>query len=86
MENLVLELVGASGFLMILVAFAMNAVGRMERSGYPYGLLNVVGSVILAYYAFVNEVMVFVALEVVWAAVGIWVLAQRTRRPAWPGD
>jgi hypothetical protein len=74
---MILEAIGATGFLMILIAFALNAVGRMEHAGYAYGLLNVVGSIILAYYAFENKVMVFVVLEVVWATVALWVLAHR---------
>jgi hypothetical protein len=77
MEKMILELVGVAGFLMILIAFTFNAMGRMQRSGYPYGLLNAVGSVILGYYAYANQVIVFVALEAVWAAVAFWVLAQR---------
>ena len=85
MEKIILEAIGATGFVMILVAFTLNAVGRMEHGGYSYGLLNAVGSIILAYYAYMNHVMVFVALEVVWAAVAIWVLAQRSRRPAEAG-
>jgi hypothetical protein len=67
------------GALLILVAFAGAQVGRMVPHSRIYLVLNLVGSVILAVLAAVEFQLGFLLLEVVWALVSAWGLAQVLR-------
>jgi hypothetical protein len=65
--------------MLILAAFALSQFGRMQPSSLAYLLLNLVGSVILAVLAFVEEQWGFLLLEGVWALVSGWSLLRLLR-------
>jgi hypothetical protein len=68
--------VGVVGFLSILVAFGLNSAGRLASGSYLYGLLNVFGSATLSWYAIINRVPIFLALEVVWGLIALGGIAK----------
>ena len=72
METLV-ELVGAA---LILSAFTLAQVGRLETRSLPYLVLNVAGAGILAAAAAVDGDIGFLVLEGVWTAVSAYGLAR----------
>jgi hypothetical protein len=75
--ELVVEVAGA---LMILAAFALNQFAGLDRHGFPYLALNLVGAAILAVVAAVHGQWGFLLLQGVWAVVALWGLIGLVRR------
>jgi hypothetical protein len=69
----VIQIVGA---LMILAGFAGLQLGRISAVSRTYLWLNLVGAVILAVLAFIEQQWGFVLLEGVWSIVSAWSLFQ----------
>ena len=74
------QLVQIIGALLILVAFAGAQFGRLDQHSLSYLVLNLIGSVILAVLAGLDDQYGFLLLETVWALVSAWSLAQELRR------
>jgi hypothetical protein len=72
------------GALLILAGFTAAQSGRLDPHSRSYLSLNLAGSSLLAYDALHGAEWGFFVLEVVWALVSAWGLAQvlRGRRPA----
>ncbi len=66
---------------LVLLAFALNALGRLEPRDGVYLVLNVVGATLLAASAWLVQQWGFVVLNVVWSGVSAWGLVRRDRRP-----
>jgi hypothetical protein len=71
------QLVQVCGSLLILAAFAGAQRGTLSPSSYPYLLLNVVGSAVLAVLAARERQWGFLLLEFSWAAVSAWGLIRK---------
>jgi len=67
------------GALLILAGFTAAQMGKLSVESRAYLVLNLVGSVILAYLAVVEEQWGFVLLETVWAIVSAWGLVRPAR-------
>lgn len=63
---LILEFIGA---IVILVPFALVLTDRLSSHAAPYLWMNLIGSVILTYVAWVEHQWGFVLIQVVWAIV-----------------
>ena len=64
---------------MILAGFTAAQMGKLSVESRAYLILNLIGSVILAYLAIVEEQWGFVLLESVWAVVSAWGLVRPAR-------
>jgi hypothetical protein len=72
----VVQIIGA---LLILAGFTAAQLGKLNVESRTYLVLNLVGSVILAYLAIVEQQWGFVLLETVWALVSAWGLLRPAR-------
>lgn len=73
------QLVQIVGALLILVAYAAAQFGAMSQHSRAYLVLNLIGSVVLAGLALVEQLWGFLLLETVWAVVSAWGLIQLLR-------
>lgn len=73
------QLVQIVGALLILMAFAGAQIGRLDQHSLTYLVLNLIGSVILAVLAGLDDQYGFLLLETVWALVSAWSLARELR-------
>jgi hypothetical protein len=80
-----LQVIGA---LMVLAAFAAAQFRVLDPASYPYLLLNVVGSAILAVLAYQDTQAGFLLLEGVWSLVSLWGVIMRVlgKTPAPPRE
>ncbi len=72
------DMVGSTGVALLLGAFALNLVGRLERTSVGYMTLNAVGAGLAALASWMIGYMPFVVLEGTWCivsivAIGVWV-------------
>ena len=80
------QVVQVGGALLILAAFILAQMGRLEGDSITYLGLNLAGSTILAVDAWIGAEWGFLLLEGVWAIVSAVGLARALRRvPASPG-
>jgi hypothetical protein len=74
-----------AGAILILIAFAANQRGTMSPRSVVYLTLNLVGSLVLAVLALLDEDLGFLLLEAVWAIVsafGLFRVLRGTPPPA----
>ena len=77
-----LELVGA---VLILAGFTLAQLRRLDQHSPTYLVLNLVGSLVLAVIALVDERWGFLLLEGVWSVVSAASLVAVLRRGGGPG-
>lgn len=74
------QVVQVGGALLILAAFILAQVGRLETGSVAYLVLNLVGSSVLAVDAWLGAEWGFLLLEGVWAIVSAIGLARVVSR------
>ncbi|MCA1580453.1 MAG: hypothetical protein LC796_03490 [Acidobacteria bacterium] len=75
-----LSLLGAG---VVLVAYAMNQMGRLDQRAYPYLLLNLIGGGILTFFAVRARDPGLMLMEGSWVVIslaGIFFAARRMRK------
>ena len=72
--SLLLDAFGSIGLLLLLVAFYLNVTKKIVRNTFTYNGLNLIGSLILVYYAFVLNSGIFIVLESIWAFISLYFL------------
>ncbi|MFH1686942.1 MAG: hypothetical protein ABIE70_05405 [bacterium] len=58
---------GTCGVGLLLAAFAANLLGYVTERDRFYLILNILGAMLAAWYAWDSELIPFVVLEIVWA-------------------
>lgn len=71
------QIISLVGAIMILVAYASNQRGWLDKDRPTYNLLNLVGSGLLAWVAIVDRRVGFIFLESAWALLSIPPLLKR---------
>lgn len=67
------------GALLILAAYIAAQFWALDQRSYPYLLLNLIGSAILAVLALIGRQWGFLLLEGAWAVVSLWSILARVR-------
>lgn len=63
--------IGAVGVFLILLAYVLSALGKINTKDLSYILLNVVGAGIACYASILMDYIPFIILEGVWTAVSL---------------
>ena len=76
------EAIQIAGAVAILVAYALAQFGVIDQRSYAYLIPNLLGAVVLAVIAWVEELWGFFLLELAWTLVSAWGLVSRHRTKA----
>ncbi len=71
-----LELYGWLGAGCLLLGFVLNIFQKITADSVPYLLLNLIGSALLLYNAWMNGAFPFVAVNFVWVVFSVVKLVQ----------
>jgi|GEM_PF-550012 len=69
-------IIGVSGMVLLLGAFALNLLKVKTQDSHTYVIMNILGGGISTYYAVTLDAVPFVILEAVWTAFAVYKLAQ----------
>ena len=64
-------LIGSAGALILLLVFFLNESHKISQDSLSYDLLNFIGAVLLASYAFILKSTPFLFLNSIWALVAL---------------
>ncbi len=65
-------IIGIGGMIFILTAFILDEfISTFNQNTWQYNALNIIGSGLLAYYAFTIQGWPFLILNVIWLAVAV---------------
>lgn len=67
-------LIGITGLSLILAAFFLNLINRLNASSVSYLALNIIGSSFLAYYAIAIRNIPFLILQSIWFLLSLYKL------------
>ena len=73
------QLISVAGALLVLVAYAGQQMGVIDRTNSLYSWMNLIGSLVLTVIAFRGQQWGFMLLEGVWAIVSVPPLLARRR-------
>ena len=83
------EIIGMVGLGLLLLAFVINHGKHKKRFSFTYNSLNFIGSLMLVYYAYTINAIVFIILNIIWAFIALYFIAKkvknRGRMTAWEG-
>ncbi|MFZ5918347.1 MAG: CBU_0592 family membrane protein [Chloroflexota bacterium] len=82
-KNVLIDLIGWSGAVSVLLAYALVSTRKMEGDSFVYQLLNLAGSLLLIVNSSFYGAFPSVGVNVVWAGIAIYALTRikiRTRR------
>lgn len=72
--------VGAAGVSLLLLAFALNVFGALDRKSISYSLINVIGAGLAAYASWLISYLPFLVLESTWCLVSLIAIASALLR------
>jgi hypothetical protein len=75
MYDIILEIIGVYGIVMVLGAYALNTFGYLTASSTKYQLMNLTGGAAFVYYTLEKTAWASLFVNVVWvviAIIGLW--------------
>jgi hypothetical protein len=69
-------ILGSIGLALLLSAFVLNQLHRLSPDSISYNVLNIVGGILLTFYAWILSSIPFLILESVWATFALYRLLQ----------
>ena len=77
--SIAIELIGWLGAALILLAYILLSLGRIDGRSRSYQLINVLGSAGVLVNSGYNRALPSAALNLIWLAMGAYVLLQQRR-------
>ncbi|MEO5938074.1 MAG: hypothetical protein ABIQ43_03590 [Sphingomonas sp.] len=84
-ERIAIEVAGWGGMALILAAYILLSVGRIDGRSRAYQWMNVVGAVCFILNSGYNGAIPSATLNVAWAAIGLHTLWRMRRQRAMEG-
>lgn len=78
--KLAVDLIGWTGAVLILGAYALLSAGRLKAGSLAYHLMNILGAVGFVVNSGWNGALPSAALNVIWIGIGMYALLRRRRR------
>jgi hypothetical protein len=75
--NNVIHILGWTGSIMYLVAYTLVSMKKTEGDSVLYQSMNVIAGIFLVIYTFTLEAYATMALNGIWAIIGIMTLGRR---------
>lgn len=72
--------VGAAGVSLLLLAFALNVFGALNRKSMSYSLINAIGAGLAAYASWLISYLPYLVLESTWCLVSLIAIASAMLR------
>jgi len=69
-----IDWIGSVGVFLILLAYVLNAAGKLGTKDLIYILLNLIGASLACYASVLMDYVPFIILEAVWATVSLFSL------------
>jgi len=63
--------IGSIGVGILLLAFVLNILKRLDENSPAYLAMNIAGAVLSGWYALTSDIIPFVVLETVWAGAAL---------------
>ena len=73
-EVIAIETIGWAAAVLILVAYVLLSLGKLEARGYVYQWMNVIGGAGFVINSGYNGAIPSAVLNVVWAGIGLFTL------------
>ena len=77
--KLAVDLIGWTGAVLILGAYALLSAGRLKAGSLAYHLMNILGAVGFVVNSGWNGALPSAGLNVIWIGIGTYALLQRRR-------
>lgn len=76
MTSIIIEIIGWAAAALILGAYILLSMGRLEARGAPYQWMNVIGAAGFVINSGYNGALPSAVLNIIWAAIGLFTLWQ----------
>ena len=77
--SILIDLVGAGGAVLVLIAFVLSSLGKLSRGSYKYMFVNGLGSFLLICYAIGSGVVIFAVLNSAWLGIEVYYLIKKLK-------
>ena len=77
--KLAVEVIGWTGAVLILGAYALLSVGKLRAESVTYQLMNILGAAGFVVNSGWNGALPSAAMNVIWIGIGLYALRQRRR-------
>ena len=74
-EAVVIEVIGWSAAVLILTAYVLLSLGKLEARGYIYQWMNVIGAAGFIVNSGYNGAIPSAVLNIVWAGIGLFTIS-----------
>jgi hypothetical protein len=77
MNELLVDIIGWLGAVLIVGSYALNMYGKLAANSYPYIWANIVGAIFFAVNSYSHDAMPSVAVNIVWIAFAVISLVKK---------
>ena len=77
--KLAVEVIGWTGAVLILGAYALLSAGKLRAESVTYQLMNILGAAGFVVNSGFNGALPSAAMNVIWIGIGLYALRQRRR-------